>query len=107
MELSYLSPEEQKLLLEQMDYADATPSLSQAQRLRQLSQEQPLIAEEVYDIMSEVKGNQVAYVKIPTDAIRDYFSEKTTVKQMQDMIVKAVEHYSKYLERQRGDRDAR
>ena len=93
--------------LEQMEYADATPSLSQAQRMRRLSQKQPLIAEEVYDIMSEVKGNQVEYVKIPTDAIRDYFSENTTVKQMQDMIVKAVEHYSKYLERQLGDRDAR
>ena len=106
VELSYLSEKEQSLLLEQMDYTDATPSLSQAQRMRHMSREQELSSEELYDIMSEVKGNQVEYVKVPMDRIRDFFRPDTSVKQMQDMIVKAMEHYSRYLERQR-DRDAR
>ena len=106
VELSYLSEKEQSLLLEQMDYTDATPSLSQAQRMRHMSREQELSSEELYDIMSEVKGNQVEYVKVPMERIRDFFRPDTSVKQMQDMIVKAMEHYSRYLERQR-DRDAR
>ena len=106
VELSYLSPEEQKLLLEQMDYTDSTPSLSQAQRMRRMSQEQELTADELYGIMSEVKGNQVEYVKVPTERIRDFFRPDTSVKQMQDTLVKAMDHYSRFLERQR-DRDSR
>ena len=106
VELSYLSEKEQMLLLEQMNYADATPSLSQAQRMRRMSQEQELSSEELYDVMSEVKGNQVEYVKIPMERIRDFFRPDASVKQMQDMIVKAMDYYSRYLERQR-DRDAR
>ena len=106
VELSYLSEIEQMLLLEQMDYTDATPSLSQAQRMRRMSQEQELSSEELYDVMSEVKGNQVEYVKVPMERIRDFFRPDASVKQMQDMIVKAMDYYSRYLERQR-DRDAR
>ena len=106
VELSYLSVEEQERLLEQMDYADATPSLSQAQRMRRMSQEQALSSDELYDIMSEVKGNQVEYVKVPTEAIRDFFRPDASVKQMQDALIKAMEHYSHYLERKRAeDRD--
>ena len=106
VELSYLSEKEQALLLEQMDYTDATPSLSQAQRMRRMSQEQELSSEELYDIMSEVKGNQVEYVKVPMERIRDFFRPDASVKQMQDLIVKAMGYYSRYLERQR-DRDSR
>ena len=106
VELSYLSAEEQSLLLEQMDYTDSTPSLSQAQRMRRMSQEQELTADELYGIMSEVKGNQVEYVKVPTERIRDFFRPDTSVKQMQDTLVKAMDHYSRFLERQR-DRDSR
>ena len=106
VELSYLSADEQEILLEQMEYTDATPSLSQAKRMHRLSQEQPLSADEVYDVLSEIKGNQVEYVKVPADAIRDLFRDDMTVKQMQDITVKALDYYSRYLERQR-DRDAR
>ena len=106
VELSYLSAEEQSRLLEQMDYTDSTPSLSQAQRMRRMSQEQELTADELYGIMSEVKGNQVEYVKVPTERIRDFFRPDTSVKQMQDTLVKAMDHYSRFLERQR-DRDSR
>lgn len=103
VELSYLSAEEQDRLLEQMDYADATPSLSQAQRMRRMSQEQALSRDELCDIMSEVKGNQVEYVKVPTEAIRDFFRPDASVKQMQDALIKAMEHYSHYLERKRAE----
>lgn len=107
VELSYLSAEEQERLLEQMDYADATPSLSQAQRMRRMSQEQVLSSDELYDIMSETKGNQTEYVKVPTDAIRDFFRPDASVKQMQDTLIKAMEHYSRVLERQRREREER
>ena len=103
VELSYLSTEEQNRLLEQMDYTDATPSLSQAQRMRRMSQEQALSSDELYDIMSEVKGNQVEYVKVPTEAIRDFFRPDTSVKQMQDALIMAMEHYSHYLERKHAE----
>jgi len=103
VELSYLSAEEQDRLLEQMDYADATPSLSQAQRMRRMSQEQALSRDELCDIMSEVKGNQVEYVKVPTEAIRDFFRPDASVKQMQDALIRAMEHYSHYLERKRAE----
>lgn len=107
VELSYLSAEEQDRLLEQMDYADATPSLSQAQRMRRMSQEQALSSDELYDIISETKGNQTEYVKVPTDAIRDFFRPDASVKQMQDTLIKAMEHYSRVLERQRREREER
>ena len=103
VELSYLSDKEQAILLEQMGYTDATPSLSQAQRMRRMSQEQELSSEELYDIMSEVKGNQVEYVKVPAEAIRNFFRPDASVKQMQDALVKAMEHYSHYLERKRAE----
>lgn len=107
VELSYLSAEEQDRLLEQMDYADATPSLSQAQRMRRMSQEQALSSDELCDIMSETKGNQTEYVKVPTDTIRDFFRPDVSVKQMQDTLIKAMEHYSRVLERQRREREER
>ena len=53
--------------------------------------------------MSEVKGNQVEYVKVPTEAIRDFFRPDASVKQMQDALIKAMEHYSHYLERKRAE----
>ena len=55
----------------------------------------------------EIKGNQKEYVRVPTDSIRKYFTRDTTVKQMEQTIVKAMEFYNKHLERQRNDRDAR
>ena len=107
VELSYLSVEEQKSLLEQMEYTDATPSLSQAQRLRQQSLEQNLSADEINSILSEVKGNQKEYLRVPMDDLRKFFHPDTSIKQIQDTLVKAMEHYNKYLERQRREREER
>ena len=107
VELSYLNSHEQEVLNEIMSCDELTPSLSQAQRLRKLSEDYTLTDSGISQIMSEVKGNQKEYVRVPTDSIRKYFTRDTTVKQMEQTIVKAMEFYNKHLERQRNDRDAR
>ena len=107
VELSYLQPSEQETLFSIMDCDEVTPSLSQAQRLRRMSEEQRFTDSAVMQLMSEVKGNQVEYVKVPVDKLRSYFRPDTSMKQMTETIVKAMEFYNKHLERQRLDRDAR
>ena len=107
VELSYLQPSEQETLFSVMDCDEVTPSLSQAQRLRRMSEEQRFTDSAVMQLMSEVKGNQVEYVKVPVDKLRSYFRPDTSMKQMTETLVKAMEFYNKHLERQRLDRDAR
>ena len=107
VELSYLQPSEQKMLFSIMDCDEVTPSLSQAQRLRRMSEEQRFTDSAVMQLMSEVKGNQVEYVKVPMDKLRSFFRPDTSMKQMTETLVKAMEFYNKHLERQRRDRDAR
>ena len=58
-------------------------------------------------LLSEVKGNQKEYVKVPVDQLRSYFRPDTSIKQMTETLVKAMEYYNRHLERQRSDRDAR
>ena len=107
VELSYLQPSEQEMLFSVMDCDEVTPSLSQAQRLRRMSEEQRFTDSAIMQLMSEVKGNQVEYVKVPVDKLRSYFRPDTSMKQMTETLVKAMEFYNKHLERQRRDRDAR
>ena len=107
VELSYLQPFEQEALFSVMDCDEVTPSLSQAQRLRRMSEEQRFTDSAVMQLMSEVKGNQVEYVKVPVDKLRSYFRPDTSVKQMTETLVKAMDFYNKHLEHQRQDRDAR
>lgn len=107
VELSYLQPSEQEMLFSMMDCDEVTPSLSQAQRLRRMSEEQRFTDSAVMQLMSEVKGNQVEYVKVPVDKLRSYFRPDTSMKQMTETLVKAMDFYNKHLERQRRDRDAR
>ena len=107
VELSYLQPSEQETLFSIMDSDEVTPSLSQAQRLRRMSEEQRFTDSAVMQLMSEVKGNQVEYVKVPVDKLRSYFRPDTSMKQMTETLVKAMDFYNKHLERQRRDRDAR
>ena len=106
VELSYLLPEEQRDLLQTIESEDCTPSLSQSVRMRKLSAEGLLTMDRVFEIMTEVKGNQAEVLKIPTERIKRYFKPNTTYKQMEDYIVKALEYYARYLKRQR-DRDSR
>ena len=107
VELSYLQPSEQEMLFSVMDSDEVTPSLSQAQRLRRMSEEQRFTDSAVMQLMSEVKGNQVEYVKVPVDKLRSFFRPDTSMKQMTETLVKAMDFYNKHLERQHRDRDAR
>ena len=107
VELSYLLPSEQETLFSIMDCDEVTPSLSQAQRLRRMSEEQRFTDSAVMQLMSEVKGNQVEYVKVPVDKLRSYFRPDTSMKQMTETLVKAMDFYNKHLARQRKGRDAR
>ena len=107
VEISYLTEREQYTLLDSMECDEVTPSLSQAKRLRRFSEDHTLTDNDIMDIMSEIKGNQKEYVRVSADSIRKYFNRDTTVKQMEQTIVKAMEYYNRHLERQRNDRDAR
>ena len=107
VELSYLQPSEQEMLFSVMDSDEVTPSLSQARRLRRMCEAQTLTDDAVLQLLSEVKGNQVEYVKVPVDKLRSFFRPDTSVKQMTETLVKAMDFYNKHLARQRKDRDAR
>lgn len=107
VELSYLLDSEQEMLFSIMDSDEVTPSLSQAQRLRRMSEEQRFSDRAAMQIMSEVKGNQVEYVKVPVESLRRYFRPDISMKQMTETLVKAMEFYNRHLERQRAERDAR
>ena len=103
VELSYLNEQEQYDLLEQMELNDCTPSLSQACRFKKISQEDGLTPEVIADVMSEEKANQREMFKVPMERIRKYVP-KANAKQTEDFVLKACEHYHRYLLRQR-DRD--
>ena len=104
VELSYLLPEEQRMLLSEMEYSDCTPNLSQAQRLKALSIQGLFTKEQLSAIMSEEKANQKERVKIPVERIRKYFPKNYTTTQMEETIVKLCEAYHRKRLR---DRDAR
>ena len=106
VELSYLTKTEQKALLDVINKDLCTPSLSQAQKLKKLSQEGNLNTEEIIGIMKQPKPNQVQMVKIPEDKIGKYLKPSATIKEKEDFLVKAVEYYGKHLQRKkdRGDR---
>lgn len=106
VELSYLSQGHQNFLSEAIEKELATPSLAQAQKLKKLSQEGTLNAEEISSVMKQPKANQVQMVKIPEDKISKYMKPTATVKEKEDFLAKAVEYYGKYLQRQK-DRGAR
>lgn len=105
VELSYLNEQEQYDLLEQMELNDCTPSLSQACRFKKISQEEGLTPEVIAAVMSEEKANQREMFKVPMERIRQYVPN-ANAKQAEDFVLKACEHYRKFLIRQRN-RDER
>ena len=105
VELSYLTDQEQYDLLEEMELNDCTPSLSQACRFKKMSQAHGLTPESIAEIMSEEKANQREMFKVPMERIRQ-FVPKASAKQTEDFVLKACEHYHRYLIRQRN-RDER
>ena len=103
VELSFLKKDEQENLFATMESEEATPSLSQAQRMKQLSQSGRLDMDAIFAIMTEEKGNQKETLKINTSRLKKYFPKNTTPKQMEDAIIKLLE---RELQRKRN-RDSR
>ena len=103
VELSFLKKNEQENLFATMESEEATPSLSQAQRMKSLSQSGRLDMDMIFSIMTEEKGNQKETLKINTSKLKKYFPKNTMPKQMEDAIIKLLE---RELQRKRG-RDSR
>ncbi len=103
VELSFLKKDEQENLFATMESEEATPSLSQAQRMKQLSQSGQLDMDTIFAIMTEEKGNQKETLKINTSKLKKYFPKNTTPKQMEETIIQLLE---RELQRKRG-RDSR
>lgn len=103
VELSFLKKDEQENLFATMESEEATPSLSQAQRMKQLSQSGRLDMDTIFAIMTEEKGNQRETLKINTSKLKKYFPKNTTPKQMEETIIKLLE---RELQRKRN-RDSR
>ena len=103
VELSFLKKDEQENLFATMESEEATPSLSQAQRMKSLSQSGRLDMDTIFAIMTEEKGNQKETLKINTSKLKKYFPKNTTPKQMEETIIKLLE---RELQRKRG-RDSR
>lgn len=95
VELSYLKPEEQLLLIEAMDIEQATPSLSQAQRLKKFSADGKCTFEAMSAIMSEEKKGELDKVTLAGDKLKKYFPKSYTPKQMEDTIIKLLEGWHK------------
>ena len=100
VELSFLKPEEQKQLLEAMDYAQATPSLSQTQRLKKYSQEGKCTFEVMCTVMDEEKKTDLDRVIIKQDVLRKYFPKSYTPKQMEDTIIRLLEQWQRKKQRE-------
>ena len=99
VELSYLKPTEQTMLLDTMDCEQTTPSLSQAQRLKRFSQEGKLTEESMLAIMSEEKKSDIDRISIPRDTIKKYFPKDYTPKQMEDQIIDLLKKWSRSIQR--------
>lgn len=99
VELSYLKTSEQKEFLEAMDYAQASPSLSQAQRLKKLSQEGGCTLDAMCEVMNEIKKDELDHVTIKNEVLRKYFPKSYTPKQMQDTIIRLLEKWQRSKQR--------
>ena len=99
VELSYLKPSEQKEFLEAMDYAQASPSLSQAQRLKKLSQEGDCTLDAMCEVMNEIKKDELDHVTIKNEVLRKYFPKSYTPKKMQDTIIRLLEKWQRSKQR--------
>ena len=95
VEISYLNPDEQKLLIETIDSEQATPSLSQAQRLKKFSQQKMLSLDVMRAVMSEEKKTDLDRVTLKNETLRRYFPKSYTPKQMEDTIIKLLEGWYK------------
>ena len=99
-ELSFLKPEEQQMLVETMEYELSTPSVSQAQRMKKLSQEGKLTDDAILSIMSEEKKDALDKVTLTGDTLRKYFPKSYTPKKMQETIIKLLEQWQRRRQQQ-------
>lgn len=104
VEISYLKPEEQKLLVETIESEQATPSLSQAKRMKQMSREGTLTDDTMLSVMSEQKKQEKNEIVLPYDALAKFFPKNYTPHQMERMIYKLLENWQKKKQRQHGER---
>ena len=104
VELSFLPSEEQNEVYGFYENEEVTPSYSQTVRMKKLYSEGTLTSDRIAEIMAEAKANQKDFLKIPTESIERYFKSRFTEKQKQEFVIKAVEHYHRYLMRQRDAR---
>ena len=95
VELSYLAPEEQEVFMQAMDEVQASPSLSQAQRLKKLAQEGDFTTDAAREIMNEVKKGDLERVTFRNEQLRKYFPRSYTTQQMQDTIIKLLDQWQK------------
>ena len=102
VELSYLTPEEQQHVIEAMDFTQAAPSLSQAQRLKKLSQEGGCTLEAMQDILGEVKKGDLERVAFKSEQLRKYFPKSYSPKQMKDTIIKLLEQWQRKRQREQS-----
>ncbi len=102
VELSYLKPEEQEIFMEAMDLAQTAPSLSQAQRMKKLSQEGGFTLDAVREIMTEIKKGDLERVTFRNETLRKYFPKSYSTQQMQDTIIKLLEQWQKRKQRDQG-----
>lgn len=99
VELSYLKPDEQKLLIDTIDSEQATPSLSQAQRMKKLSQEGKLNDDTMLGIMMEQKKPENWILSLPMDKIKKYFPRSYTPQRMEETIIKLLESWMRKRQR--------
>lgn len=107
VELSYLSEEQQKILLDAMRLNDCTPSHAQSIRMKKAAQQGTLSLESIYEIMSEEKANQTERISFKVQDLKAFFPKNYTQKQMTDTILKLLYEHQRRLERKRNSRDER
>lgn len=100
VELSYLTKAEQTLLYDEIEYADATPNLSQAQRLRSLSKQGRLGKDDIFSVISEEKANQKEQIRFLANDIRKFFPKSYTNSDMQQTILKLLEKWQRNRNRE-------
>ena len=107
VEISYLTEDEQRDLVETIDSEDCTPSLSQACRMKKLSQKGKLDMDTIFAIMTEEKANQKEKIKIPAERLEKYFSRGTSPTEIERVILLALDAYYARIRQRSADRDAR
>lgn len=107
VELSYLSEEQQNILLDAMSLNDCPPSHAQSIRMKKAAQQGTLSSDSIYEIMSEEKANQAERISFKVQDLKVFFPKNYTQKQMTDTILKLLYDYNRKLERSRRNRDER